>query len=148
MVEALNKPLSDRELILVGHSGGGTLVMLMAEIMPNVKAVVTIAGNLQVKQWTEFHKYSELTGSLDPSFRRKLNDDIKQIHFYSPNDEVIKAEWIKQFALKQKNAELIELAVKGHHDGWNFFRSDIMKVLKKTKFEIDHSEQKKDKVAL
>jgi len=148
MVEALNKPLADRQLILVGHSGGGTLVMLMAERMPNVKAVITIAGNLQVKQWTEFHRYSELAGSLDPSFSRKLNDDIKQIHFYSLNDEVIKAEWVRQFALKQKNAELIELPVKGHHDGWNVYRSDIMKVLRRTKFEIDHSEQKKDKVEL
>lgn len=140
MVMALNKFLPDRQLILVGHSGGGTLVMLMAERISNVKAVITIAGNLQVRQWTEFHKYSELTGSLDPSLRRKLNDDIKQIHFYSPSDEVIKAEWIKQFALKQKNAELIELPVKDHHDGWNFFRSDIMRVLKRIKYEIDHDE--------
>jgi len=141
MVGALNKALPDYPLILVGHSGGGTLAMLMAERMRNVKSVVTIAGNLQVKQWVEHNQYSELEGSLDPSLSLGLNDKVHQIHFYSPNDSVIRPEWVKQFASKQKNAELIELPVRGHNDGWNSFSEDIINVLKRTKYEIDHGAQ-------
>ena len=136
LVEVLNQTVEGRPLVLIGHSGGGTLVMLMAEKMPNVKMVVTIAGNLQVKRWVDYHGYSDLAGSLDPSLRPGLNSLIHQIHVYSPNDNVIKSEWIRQFSLTQKNVELIEMPAKNHSSGWDVFRQEIMSVLEGALYEI------------
>ncbi|WP_250655639.1 alpha/beta fold hydrolase [Alkalimarinus coralli] len=136
LVDVLHQTLKGRSLILVGHSGGGTLAMLMADRMNNVSMVVTIAGNLSVQQWAEHHQYSALSGSLDPMHdltmhNSALGNAIPQIHFYSPNDEVIKPEWIEALAAKQANAELIELPVEGHSEGWNVYRDEVMKRIKK-----------------
>lgn len=129
MVNALEQLLDSRMLILVGHSGGGTLAMLMAERMENVSMVVTIAGNLNVAEWVTYHQYSPLTGSLDPMIDLTLAVAVEQVHFYSPKDGVIKAAWIETFASKQKDAQLVEIQVEGHSEGWELHRTEIMAFL-------------------
>ena len=133
LVQVLKKHVTNRNIILVGHSGGGTLAMLMAEKLPNVEAVVTIAANLQVNKWAEYHNYSKLQGSLDPNLRKPLPAYIQQLHLYSPFDEVIRSEWIKAFSEKQANSVLVELPVDGHNLAWLPFYSEFRKAL----FSID-----------
>jgi len=129
LVQALKQQATNRHIILVGHSGGGTLAMLMAEKLPNVEAVVTIAANLQVNKWAEYHHYSKLQGSLDPNLRKPLPAHIQQLHMYSPFDEVIRSEWIKAFSEKQANSVLVELPVDGHNLAWLPFYSEFRKAL-------------------
>lgn len=129
LVHVVNEHVTNQDIVLVGHSGGGTLAMLMAEQLANVTAVITIAGNLQVNVWTDYHQYSRLQGSLDPDNRDALPASIRQAHFYSPFDQVIKAQWIKDFAAKQHNASLIELPVYGHNHAWNAFYPAFRKTL-------------------
>ncbi|MCB1675210.1 MAG: hypothetical protein KDI01_02905 [Halioglobus sp.] len=40
-----------RGVALFGHSGGGTLAMLLAARRPDVRAVLTLAGNLDLAAW-------------------------------------------------------------------------------------------------
>jgi hypothetical protein len=51
---------------IYGHSGGGTLAVLIAERLLSVSRVVTIGANLDIGAWTTLHGYSALTGSIDP----------------------------------------------------------------------------------
>jgi len=126
LVNVLSENVANRDILLVGHSGGATLAMLMAEQLPQVKAVVTVAGNLNVQAWTEFHHYSGLLGSLDPSLRQTATQAIQQVHFYSPFDAVIKAEWVKTYSTSQLNSSLVELPVKGHGQAWAGYQTEIM----------------------
>ena len=50
------------EVVLLGHSGGGAMALLIAEQLPNVTAVVTIAGNIDTEAWTQHHGYTPLYG--------------------------------------------------------------------------------------
>jgi hypothetical protein len=89
MVSAANAFAADhgfRKLLLVGYSGGGTLVTLMAPHMPDVVAVVTIAANLDTDAWTRLHGYQPLTGSLNPSAEPPLPDRIREWHFVGGRD--------------------------------------------------------------
>tara|TARA_R110001592_G_scaffold49482_4_gene154282 strand:+ start:2464 stop:3285 length:822 start_codon:yes stop_codon:yes gene_type:complete len=129
LVQILREHLAEQKLVLVGHSGGGTLAVLMAEKLENVEAVLTIAGNLQVNTWSEYHHYSKLQGSMDPMLRKELPQHIRQVHFYSPFDKVIQASWIKAYSEKQLNSRLIELPVYGHDYAWKEFYPVIKKVL-------------------
>lgn len=54
-------------VVLIGYSGGGTLAALMAPRVAARTALVTIAGNLDTDAWTRSHRYSPLTGSLNPA---------------------------------------------------------------------------------
>jgi pimeloyl-ACP methyl ester carboxylesterase len=77
---------SFRKLLLVGYSGGGTLVTLMAPHMPAVVGVVTIAANLDTDAWTRLHGYVLLTDSLNPSAEPPLPNHIREWHFVGGRD--------------------------------------------------------------
>ena len=69
---------------LIGHSGGGTLAVLMAARMPEVDQVVTLAGNLDTVAWARLHHYTALHHSLNPADLVILY--AKQLHFGGEND--------------------------------------------------------------
>lgn len=48
----LRQKYPGKRLVLLGHSGGGTLAMLLAQRMEEVVAVVTVAANLDHRAWT------------------------------------------------------------------------------------------------
>jgi hypothetical protein len=87
MIAALQQHLSTHPrhgISLIGHSGGGTLAMLMAARMPEVDQVVTLAGNLDIKAWADLHHYTPLHHSLNPADLVILY--AKQLHFGGEND--------------------------------------------------------------
>jgi hypothetical protein len=95
---------SGARMTLIGHSGGGTLAMLLAERVPGVDAVVTIAGNLDLAAWTRRHDYQPLSASLDPSARPPLPPHIRQVHFAGERDRDVPPELISAAARRQPGA--------------------------------------------
>lgn len=73
-------------LTLVGYSGGGVLAWLLAERLPGVNRLITIASNLDIDAWTDRHGYSRLTSSLNPAAGPRLPDGIEQLHLVGSRD--------------------------------------------------------------
>ncbi len=107
------------EIVLIGYSGGGTIAILMADKIKNISTVVTVAANLDVTKWSEFHGLSALSYSLNPAETLALDPGIKQIHFAGKDDEVVPSFIIKAYANSQKNAEYYELPGKNHTCCWD-----------------------------
>jgi pimeloyl-ACP methyl ester carboxylesterase len=74
-------------LILIGYSGGGTLAVLMAPRLPTVRAVITIAANLDVDAWARWHRYLPLSASINPAAEPPLTDAIRQWHLIGGKDD-------------------------------------------------------------
>lgn len=92
---------------LFGHSGGGTLAMLLAARVPEVEAVVTLAGNLDVSAWTRHHHYTPLYSSLDPAQQPVLPDTIRQWHLLGARDSVIPPGLVQGEILRQGGVGLL-----------------------------------------
>lgn len=96
------------EVWLIGHSGGGTLAMLMAPRLDMVSHVVTVAGNLDVAAWVRHHDYSPLYGSLDPAREAVLDERIRQWHLLGGRDAVVPPR-VVQAALRRQPEPTIAL---------------------------------------
>lgn len=77
--------------VLIGHSGGGTLAMLLAGRVDNIVAVVTLAANLDHRAWTQVKGYTPLNGSLNPVDQPPLSADIIRWHFAGAEDHQVPA---------------------------------------------------------
>ena len=91
MVDALRQWLATQDysqVTLIGYSGGGTIATLMAQRMPEVTRLVTIAANLDVDAWTRHHHYSPLSGSLNPAELTNTRPRV-QYHFFGSKDQVV-----------------------------------------------------------
>lgn len=52
---------------IYGHSGGGTIAVLLATRMGGIARVVAIAPTLDIAAWCALHGYTRLLGSLNPA---------------------------------------------------------------------------------
>src|SRR5688572_7419130 len=53
--------------LLIGHSGGGSLAMLIAQGRKDVAGIITLAANLDTDAWTRHFGYLPLEQSLNPA---------------------------------------------------------------------------------
>ena len=113
IVESMQRVLLDymaqggySEIVLIGHSGGGTLAMLLAGRISATRAVVTIAGNLDIDAWTEYHGYSPLIGSLNPVHMPQLDAGIKQYHLIGKADTKLPYHLVEQALQNQTGARV------------------------------------------
>ncbi len=113
-------------LVLIGHSGGGTLAMLLAERMPQVRWVVTLAGNLDIDAWTARHGYTKLVHSLNPARRPPLPHHIYQLHYVGEDDENVPPEMLEAAVSQQRNAKVFVLDGLRHEHGWGDYWVEIL----------------------
>ncbi|MFU8816060.1 MAG: alpha/beta fold hydrolase [Pseudomonadales bacterium] len=89
MAAATERLIAQRDyasVVLIGYSGGGVLALLVAERLPQVDAVVTVAANLDLQAWTELHGYSPLVTSLDPARLSGSRNGLRQLHLSGEAD--------------------------------------------------------------
>jgi len=73
-------------VILAGHSGGGTLAVLVAPRVPRAAAVVTLSADLDTAEWTRLHGYLPLDQSLNPADLPPLSERIAEWHAVGDRD--------------------------------------------------------------
>jgi len=132
MVSVLNKWLTQtsyKQVVLIGYSGGGSLAVLMAEAVQGVTKVVTVAANLNVAVWSNYHGYLMLKGSLNPAVDAKISSEIKQIHIAGQDDDVVPAFIISDYVKSQKNASYYEMVKQDHACCWEGIWFDLLTVI-------------------
>ncbi|HZF29785.1 MAG TPA: hypothetical protein VE907_11735 [Gammaproteobacteria bacterium] len=86
-------------LVLIGHSGGGALAVLLAPRLHGVRAVVTVAGTLDTDAWTELHGYAPLALSLNPSAEPLVGVPLV-LHLAGADDDVVPPSLVSAAARK------------------------------------------------
>lgn len=145
MSEALDQAktlLGASRLALIGHSGGGSMALLLAAARSDVDAVVTLAGNLDHAAWTDAHGVTPLSGSLNPA---NLCDDsalrlaaTPQAHVVGGRDEIVPRAVVESYArrVRPTASRIIEIPQAGHED-WPAFWPELRTRLK----ELDPAER-------
>lgn len=107
-----------KTLVFFGHSGGGTLAVLLAEGFPETVAVVTLAGNLDIEAWARLHHYTPLRGSLNPLEQQPLAPGIIQKHYVGSLDGNVTPLMLRRYAQRHRRAVVIELQGFDHDCCW------------------------------
>lgn len=105
-----------QEVWLIGHSGGGTLAVLVGRRLNRPVKVVTVNANLDHQAWTDHHRYSPLIGSLNPVLDRARNPEMQELHWYATDDRTVLQEWILGYC--QKNQTPCRPVSGSHSEGW------------------------------
>ncbi|MBL8642781.1 MAG: hypothetical protein JNK21_02525 [Rhodospirillaceae bacterium] len=93
-----------KRLILVGYSGGGVLAALLAAERRDVAGLVTLAANLDLAAWADYHKITPLSGSIDPVTRVNALARVPQVHVAGARDETVPPAIVEGFVKRLPNA--------------------------------------------
>lgn len=88
-ISVLKQRAGANKLVLVGYSGGGAVAALVAARRNDVVRLVTVAGNLDHRAWTNMHHVPALDASMNPANSWELLADIPQLHFVGERDDVV-----------------------------------------------------------
>lgn len=107
---------------IIGYSGGGAIAVLVAARRADVTSLRTVAGNLDPKALCEYHKVSQLDGSMDPMSAAQKVAAIPQRHFIGSKDTKVPASIVNSFVKNEgfKGDDCITV-VDGatHASGWS-----------------------------
>ena len=126
------KEYQTSEIVIFGYSGGGTLAMLLAERLPFVQGVVTVAGNLDIEAWVDYHSYSQLTGSLNPASRPPLKEDLFQFHVIGSQDEVVPLHLVQSALKRQGGMKPVVIDDVDHECCWEELWPGILNNIKQS----------------
>lgn len=116
-IQSYQRQFQFERLVLVGYSGGGVLAELVAHELRRVAAVVTIAANLDVTAWTEYHGYLPLTASLNPAATAN-NATWPEIHLLGEDDEVVPPETVRRYFERNPGSVVWRYEGYGHVCCW------------------------------
>lgn len=87
--DLLKSTYENKNFELIGYSGGATIAALISAKRDDIRLLVTIAGNLDHKYWTNQKRITPLYGSLNPPQFAKNLEKVKQIHLIGEKDRII-----------------------------------------------------------
>ena len=88
-ISQLKQRYHSQRIILVGYSGGGAIAALVAARRNDVVQLVTVAGNLDHRYWTDQARLSPLIGSLNPADYAQYLKNTPQWHFVGAQDKIV-----------------------------------------------------------
>ena len=119
MSEAIRKIAKNKQIILIGYSGGAMVSGLVIKNNSDLNVVkwITVAGVLNHKMWTEYFGDSPLSQSLD------LDElpNVPQLHYVAEYDEIVPLSLINEMT-KGKNVIVVPGAT---HDSLNGLTIDF-----------------------
>lgn len=126
--QAVKQIAGKRDVVLVGFSGGAQVAGLVSVLNRdlNIKKVISVAGNLDHLEWTEYHNLPSLNESLNLADYKSLYFDIPQKHYVGDLDNVIPSGLVFDF-VKDKNIDVEIVKKASHSEGWNAVYGEIWK---------------------
>lgn len=123
--EAIKQIVGRSPVILIGFSGGAQVAGLLATTKPelNTKKIITIAGNLDHKAWTNHLKLPPLQHSQNLKDHQAQFATIPQIHYVGAKDQVIPPQLTKLFIDNPNQIIIIPNAT--HNQGWQSIYQSI-----------------------
>jgi pimeloyl-ACP methyl ester carboxylesterase len=91
-ISELKQRYGAREIVMVGYSGGAAVAALVAARRDDVIGLVTVAGNLDHRAWTQYHRVRPLSGSLNAVDVAPKLQSLPQVHLIGEDDQVIPPE--------------------------------------------------------
>lgn len=110
---------------LIGFSGGGAIVTLIASIRDDIKHITTIAGNLNHTLLHQHHNIPNMINSLNPIDISSKISTIPQIHYVGEDDKIIPLKMAKSFKKASNNSKNIKIIIipnATHTKGWDNLR--------------------------
>ncbi len=108
-IDAFEARAGKSRLELIGYSGGGVIATLLAAQRSDVDRVVTVAANLDVAFWTDYHAVTPLSQSLNPADFADRLDRVPQVIFVGDRDEIVPAAIISHYTQKFRGSAPIKV---------------------------------------
>ncbi|MFT5446523.1 MAG: putative alpha/beta hydrolase family esterase [Gammaproteobacteria bacterium] len=107
----ISRAVGNRDVVLIGHSGGGALATLIAANRSNVAGLITIGSPLDLAFWTTRGGMTPLHGSRNPIEMAPLLGELPQRHLTSDDDRVVPRAVVQRFveALPHPNSARLEV---------------------------------------
>ncbi len=125
-IRAFQRQRQNTDLVLIGYSGGGVLARLLAERLSGVRALVTVAANLDIDRWTALHDFSPLRGSFNPVRRPPLAADVVQLHLAGGRDRNVPPELVNGALAGEPGAQVEVYADFDHRCCWASVWSTVL----------------------
>ncbi len=125
--EAVRQLTGSAPLTLVGYSGGAQIAGLMAVKYNdlNIQKLVTVAGNLDVAAWVDYHHLTPLDLSDDLRHWQKQYAAFRQVHYVGTDDANIVPNITENFVVDKRTIKYVDGA--SHNSGWEESFPDIRK---------------------
>ncbi|MDR2901736.1 MAG: hypothetical protein LBU87_01320 [Lactobacillales bacterium] len=115
---AMMKKAKAERAVLIGYGGGAQIAGMIAVRNPGkIKTVVTIAGILDHRAWTQYHNAPALSKSLNLKDKKTQFSKIDQKHFAGGRDEVVPPALIQEFVVDDTTIIVIPKAT--HERGYD-----------------------------
>lgn len=114
---------------LIGFSGGGTVASIIAAQRHDVELLVTVAGNLDHKQWTDFNQIAPLAGSLNPVDYSKALESVPQIHLIGDRDHIVPGSVLMSYLSRLKSLDNVQSHIivgADHTCCWSLAVADVL----------------------
>jgi pimeloyl-ACP methyl ester carboxylesterase len=99
---------------IYGHSGGGTLAVILAQRVAAVSRVVTLGANLDTAAWCSLHRYTPLAGSINPAAMPPPRKDLEVLHLVGAADTNT-PPWLIEAAARARGGETVQVIPKFDH---------------------------------
>ncbi|WP_425363675.1 alpha/beta hydrolase [Candidatus Tisiphia endosymbiont of Hybos culiciformis] len=115
---------------LVGFSGGGGIAILVAARNKHIKDIITIAGNLDIENFSKYHEVYALKKSLNPIDYAKKISNIPQLHLSGSKDAIVPSSIMHGY-VKASSSNCIQQKIFPditHTKGWDKVWQDVLKI--------------------
>jgi hypothetical protein len=119
-ITTMSKRAKSHNIHLIGYSGGGAIVAMIAAIRKDIASIRTIAGYMDHVSLNRKENVSQLTGSLDPMKAAPRLKSVPQIHYSGRKDKRVPGWVLLNFrkAVGGGNCINLKKVDASHEEGW------------------------------
>ncbi|HEC73557.1 MAG TPA: alpha/beta hydrolase, partial [Methylophaga aminisulfidivorans] len=102
---------------------------IVAAIRDDVSLLVTAAGNLDHKRWTDFNEIEQLNGSLNPIDYSVALENVHQIHLVGERDDIVPGSILTSYLSHMKKLDNVKsFIIQGadHYCCWSIALANIL----------------------